>query len=82
MNGSLVSSRRGNDGAAARIDDVGHRQLAQAGLRHDVLLELGSIGLDLIGGGVDVADHVDDVGANELAVLVDIGAAPRRASWR
>ena len=60
-------------GAAVTLDDVGGRKLAQAGLHHDEALQLARISADGIGRRVEVARHVDDVGADHLPMLVEVG---------
>ena len=68
----LVLDRRDFHRALA-IDDVRHRQVAQAGLREHQLAEPARIARDGRCRLVEVLGHVDDVGADHLSVLVEIG---------
>ena len=71
--GDLLVLEHGHLHRALGVDHVGDRQVAQAGLGEHQLAKLARV----VGDGgrriVEVLGHVDDVGADHLAVLVEIG---------
>ena len=58
---------------ALTVDNVGGGQIAQSGLADQQFLKFFRVVLDGIRQPIDVAHHVDDVGAYDLAMLINVG---------
>ena len=71
--GDLLILEHGHLHRALGIDHIGDGQVAQAGLRKHQLAKLARVGGDLRCRIVEVLGHVDDVGADHLPMLVQVG---------